>query len=68
MRTFEKNAWLMCLCNLVLQVSLYFITIYVKQRSLRFEKAVSGERKIYIMKKAIMLHSRVSRRFANNEQ
>ena len=54
----------MCLCNSVLQVS-FILHYYVKQRTFRFENAASGERKIYIEKKAIMLHSRMSRRFAN---
>ena len=43
----------------------------MKQRTSRFEKAANRQRKIYIMKKAIMLHSRMSRCFANflaNEQ
>ena len=45
------------------------LMICVKQRT--FENAASRQRKIYIMKKAITLHSRMSRRFANllnNEQ
>ena len=43
----------------------------MKQRTSRFEKAASGQRKSYLMEKAIMLHSRMSCRFANfldNEQ
>ena len=46
------------------------LMICVKRRTFRFENAASRQRKIYIMKKAITLHSRTSRRFANlwNEQ
>ena len=48
-----------------------FLHCCMKQRTSGFEKAASRQRKIYIMTKAIMLHSRVSRRFAHfsdNEQ
>ena len=54
----------MCLCYSVLEVSFVFHCC-MKQRTSRFEKAASKQRKIYIMKKAITLHSRMSRRFAN---
>ena len=37
----------------------------VKQITFRFEKAASRQRKIYIMKKAIMLDTHLSLRFAN---
>ena len=43
----------------------------ITERTFRFEKATSRQRKIYMMKKAIMLHSHMSHRFANlsnNEQ
>ena len=63
-RTVEKNAQLRCLCYSVQQVS-FVLHCCVKQRTSRFEKAASRQRKIYIIKKAIMLHSRMSRRFAN---
>ena len=69
-RTVEKNARLVCLCYSVPQVS-FVLHCWVKQRTLRFEKAARRQRKIYLMKKATMLHSRMSRRFANllnNEQ
>ena len=55
----EKNVRLMCLCYLVLQVS-FVLHCCVKQRTFRFEKAASRQQKIYIMKKAIMLHSCMS--------
>ena len=55
----EKNVQLMCLCYLVLQVS-FVLHCCVKQRTFRFEKAASRQQKIYIMKKAIMLHSCMS--------
>ena len=40
----------MCLCYSVLQVSFVFHCC-MKQRTSKFEKAVSRQRKIYIMKK-----------------
>ena len=56
----EKNVRLMYLCyNSVLQVS-FVLHFCVKQRTFRFEKAASRQQKIYIMKKAIMLHSCMS--------
>ena len=41
------------------------ITWLCEQKTFRFERAASRQRKIYIIYKAIMLHSRMSRRFAN---
>ena len=58
-RTVEKTAPLTCLCYSVLQVS-FVLHCCVKQRTFRFEKAASRQQKIYIMKKAIMLHSCMS--------
>ena len=56
----KKNVRLMYLCyNSVLQVS-FVLHFCVKQRTFRFEKAASRQQKIYIMKKAIMLHSCIS--------
>ena len=56
----EKNVRLMYLCyNSVLQVS-FVLHFCVEQRTFRFEKAASRQQKIYIMKKAIMLHSCMS--------
>ena len=55
----EKNVRLMCLCYSVLQVS-FVLHCCVKQRTFRFEKEASRQQKIYIMKKAIMLHSCMS--------
>ena len=43
----KKNAWIMCLCYSVLQVS--FVSCCLKQRTFRFEKAASQLRKIYVM-------------------
>ena len=49
-RSVEKTAPLTCLCYSVLQVS-FVLHCCVKQRTFRFEKAASRQRKIYIMKK-----------------
>ena len=52
-------AWSKKMCDSCTFV-IHVIQCYKKQRTFRFEKAASRQQKIYIMKKAIMLHSCMS--------